>query len=352
MEGSLSEFAITTTKERPRSPSKDRGVTESIQKRCRRTSKKHDFGDDILLELLILLPPKSLMRFKCVSKTWNTLIQHPNFVKSHNAHSRTRPSATRLLLQLEILPPASQATTSLIPTPQPEGLSLQLAPHHYCSDTRSEMVICSNHCNGLVCVYNNKDTQVYLYNVTTGEIKALPFSLQSSPDSGTNSWREIPEKNSSTNFSSRCNCIFLNGVLYWTDLYCDIDYFDIREEKFGTLSPPRTRNYGFDELSKTQTALQGKLVLSWFNFYRRGDKVYSVYDEVTKVFKNFNSIRKLEKVTLPEAERIDKTKIAEVLATMSLISAPTFLEFPDCFLLSHASTFVENIMPLNFIDDF
>ncbi|KAK4357965.1 hypothetical protein RND71_023575 [Anisodus tanguticus] len=49
---------------------------------------------------------------------------------------------------------------------------------------------------------------------------------------------------------------------------------------------------------------------------KRGDKGYWVYDEVTKVFIDFNSIPKLEKVTLLEAERIDKTKLAEILATI------------------------------------
>lgn len=111
------------------------------------------------------------MRFKCVSKAWETLIRHPNFAKLHNTRSQSRPSATHLLFDLK------RRTFQL--QSQLEGISLQLAPHHYYSDSRSKITTCSNHCNGLVCVYSYQTTQVYLYNVTTGEIKQFSLSQES-----------------------------------------------------------------------------------------------------------------------------------------------------------------------------
>uniref|UniRef100_M1D9S5 Cyclin-like F-box n=1 Tax=Solanum tuberosum TaxID=4113 RepID=M1D9S5_SOLTU len=45
-------------------------------------------GDDIVFEILTWLPYKSIMRFKCISKAWNTLAQHdPNFIKLHIVRS-------------------------------------------------------------------------------------------------------------------------------------------------------------------------------------------------------------------------------------------------------------------------
>ncbi|XP_060215844.1 putative F-box protein At1g50870 [Lycium barbarum] len=331
MEGTLNEFAITATKKWPPSPFQDKGATECIQ--CQRTEEKHGFVDDIVFEILTRLLAKSLMRFKCVSKAWNSLIrQDSNFFKWHNARSQARPSATRLLFEIVIDYRAVVESTSNFST-QLEGLSLQLMdPHHYFGSR--EIFICSNHCNGLVCLYSYLDTQVYLYNTTTREIKALPFSL-SNPKGlsprlflgfdlntekykllhvnkqhkieiltlGTNSWIRIDEK--CQNYSRICYsdyCIFLNGMLYWIDDIPDtITYFNFIEEKFGTISLPQWNC--FHILNKMQIALSGKLVI-----YQLGinQECYFVYHEVNKFFVE-SYIPDLEnKVVLLEAENIDK----------------------------------------------
>ncbi|KAI3413006.1 Pre-mRNA-processing factor 19 [Psidium guajava] len=41
------------------------------------------FPEDIWVEILFRLPVKSLMRFKCVGKRWQSLISNPGFAKSH-----------------------------------------------------------------------------------------------------------------------------------------------------------------------------------------------------------------------------------------------------------------------------
>ncbi|KAK4357964.1 hypothetical protein RND71_023574 [Anisodus tanguticus] len=285
---------------------------------------------------------KDFMDFNSIPKLEKERLDKTELL--HNACSQTRPSAIRLLFELEIPSPPTKysLTTSSATQSKLEGFSLQLAPHH---DTRSQMITCSNHCNGLVCVKYYEAAQVYLYNVTMGEIKALPFPLiyqyrwgprlflgfdaivekykllhvfhyKNRPrikilTLGTNSWREIIPEKSSPNISFR-GCIYLHGALYWTDSFHPINYFDIREENFGIVSTPRDSR--FSKLKEMQTALLGKLV------------------------------------ALLEVERIDKTKFADVLATANLISAPASLVFPKDFLLSHASRFVENITPLRFID--
>ncbi|PHT41912.1 hypothetical protein CQW23_20766 [Capsicum baccatum] len=116
-------------------------------------------------------PGKSLLRFKCISKAWNTWIQQPHFMKLHNARSQTRP--TRLLFQLEVV---CDGDEDLVRKEKKLGLEkvcvepLVAARHYF---YYKDMLICSNHCNGLICLYSVKDTQVYLYIITTGNDESL-----------------------------------------------------------------------------------------------------------------------------------------------------------------------------------
>ncbi|KAF3633441.1 hypothetical protein FXO38_25592 [Capsicum annuum] len=335
------------------------------------------FSCDIVWEISTYLPVKSLMRFKCVSKAWNTMMQCPNFARSHYARSHDRPSATRFLFQLKTNNKDHLKKSSLM------DLSLQL--DYFCYD--GEMRICSNHCNGLVCLYIYKDTQVYLYNVTTREIKALPpyvnreikiypyvehrskrkwlpgfdrlflgFDqvtgnyklLLLSPHPAetkkakiltlgvTNScWRKIDLSNYADYSSclSYRECIYLNGVLYliWFDY---VAYLDFGEEKIGYISlPPQA--HSFERSSCMHAALWGQLAIRCCRYGKRGWPRMFGYDEANKVFiplESGNGFQNDIYICLPGMERInDKTKEAHVLATTSVI------DVPDALLLSSIS---------------
>ncbi|CAH9132187.1 unnamed protein product [Cuscuta epithymum] len=45
-------------------------------------------NDQILAEILVRLPPKSVYRFRAVSKSWNELISHPYFIKKYDSRQR------------------------------------------------------------------------------------------------------------------------------------------------------------------------------------------------------------------------------------------------------------------------
>ncbi|XP_020093519.1 putative F-box protein At1g47790 isoform X1 [Ananas comosus] len=46
---------------------------------------------DVVAEILVRLPVKSLIRFQCVSKTWRSLILDPSFMHSHRRRSQQKP---------------------------------------------------------------------------------------------------------------------------------------------------------------------------------------------------------------------------------------------------------------------
>ncbi|KAM1201198.1 hypothetical protein FF1_017496 [Malus domestica] len=53
-------------------------------------AKSSNLTDDMVVQILSRLPPKSLMRFKCVHKLWCDLIDSPSFVASHLSNSNLK----------------------------------------------------------------------------------------------------------------------------------------------------------------------------------------------------------------------------------------------------------------------
>ncbi|OMO96326.1 hypothetical protein COLO4_15340 [Corchorus olitorius] len=53
------------------------------RKSQKRMTKTDNWPQDLLLSTLSILPPKSLLRFKSVSKHWKSLIVSPDFVEHH-----------------------------------------------------------------------------------------------------------------------------------------------------------------------------------------------------------------------------------------------------------------------------
>ncbi|KAL1222409.1 putative F-box protein [Cardamine amara subsp. amara] len=55
---------------------------------------------DLIIEILLRLPAKSIANFRCVSKQWSSIIRRPNFTESFSKNSLSRP---RLLFTFRIV---------------------------------------------------------------------------------------------------------------------------------------------------------------------------------------------------------------------------------------------------------
>jgi F-box interacting protein len=133
--------------------------------------------EEVVVKILSRLPPKSLIRFKCVSKRWHALIGNPDFLSknllNHSiiAQNPNEDDPLRLILffaqdsegnlihsfrYYDSLHCASQ-----IPLNLPSA-----APHYYIAAS----------CNGLLCLWDDTvRSDVYLWNpATSSELKALP----------------------------------------------------------------------------------------------------------------------------------------------------------------------------------
>ncbi|XP_059458052.1 F-box protein At3g07870-like [Corylus avellana] len=153
--------------------------------------------EDLVVKILSKLPPKSLIRFRCVSKTWDALIGNPDFF-SRNLLNQSiftptqnpdRPlplllvSATdKFNAERELFSFLSYDTlecVSRIP------LNLPPAPNNDCFVTIPNCnlkVVAS--CKGILCLYDFRTRDIYLWNPATPSagLKALPpFSRHPEP---------------------------------------------------------------------------------------------------------------------------------------------------------------------------
>ena len=127
-----------------------------------------ELSHDLLVETLSRLPVKSLMRFRCVSKSWFSLLKDPNFIYKH----LNRDDNMRLMVRVtyenyDVKDPFNDLITCffLIPDKTLTDLHFQ--------DLEAEM---KDHnplgpCDGIFCFFENEN--IYLWNVSMNEYRIV-----------------------------------------------------------------------------------------------------------------------------------------------------------------------------------
>lgn len=119
--------------------------------------------EDIVVEILLRLPVKSLVRFRCVSKRWRYLISDPRFAKCHFKQASER-------VQRVLLSTPSEIRSLHADAPFGNGLKELIVPFKQPGCT----VRILGSCNGLVCVALCYLKDFYIWNPSTGDYKILP----------------------------------------------------------------------------------------------------------------------------------------------------------------------------------
>ncbi|KAJ9185126.1 hypothetical protein P3X46_004789 [Hevea brasiliensis] len=130
---------------------------------------------DIINDILLQLPIKALLRFRCLSKPLCSLINGPNFIQLHLSHSLHTRSNLSLILRdwnlytvdFDSLDAAASAIGSA------ESLE---HPLHVGGGTEA-----IGSCNGLVAL-RNSERDLALYNIATRKLKRVPASEIEPPD--------------------------------------------------------------------------------------------------------------------------------------------------------------------------
>ncbi|KAJ7947514.1 F-box protein [Quillaja saponaria] len=132
-------------------------------------------SNDLVVDILSRLPVKSLMRFKCVHKSWHVLIDEDNYFKTMHLHKFTfNENNARILLKQQIENPSKdvlhmlsdeEAHESVARLDMPSIFQIEEFPYGI-----NHPYLCS--VNGIICISNCK--RAGLWNPAIREFRLLP----------------------------------------------------------------------------------------------------------------------------------------------------------------------------------
>ena len=252
--------------------------------------KKDHLPHDIALNILANLPVKSVLRFRCVSKTWDSSITTPDFISTHLNLNNNNNNNNNLAYLIHVYSDPIIPSNTTIPSfisgydhtfnriseyPIPSALPLSRA---HSADS----------CNGLVCLtqYGRFFTNIHLWNpsirkfkrlsdsslpqyycISTGfaydsktnDYKVVKISQKGSPHNpgvelgaevytlSSDSWRRvgISLKNNAMIVEKNQTSIFVSGALHWLEYVSEAQMhhymilsFDVNNDKFREIALP------------------------------------------------------------------------------------------------------------------
>ncbi|KAK5810539.1 hypothetical protein PVK06_025851 [Gossypium arboreum] len=179
---------------------------------------------DEMIEILCRLSVKDLIRFKCASKHWCSLIDDPYFIKRHLSHSlKTKTNHSLLLRHYEY---------NFFSVNYDSGEAIQRLNHPVGEQKRAIKILGS--CNGLLALIDDND-RIFLWNPSTRKFQV--YSLRR------NCWRRIKDFCFYL-LSAREIGFLANNALHWMVFKPpksgkqDLVGFDLGTEEFRFLELP------------------------------------------------------------------------------------------------------------------
>ncbi|XP_049406429.1 F-box/kelch-repeat protein At3g23880-like [Solanum stenotomum] len=142
---------------------------------------------ELVVEILLKLPIKSLLKFKCVSKSWLALISSSEFVKTHlrlNANNKEYTHHKVMMRCISNYGFKSCSLTSLFNESRvTEAKDLDYPTKSYGLERDRYDVFIVGSVNGLICLVND-DKELLLWNPSIRKYKKLPYPKTSLPLQG------------------------------------------------------------------------------------------------------------------------------------------------------------------------
>ncbi|KAL4616215.1 hypothetical protein ACB092_07G182400 [Castanea dentata] len=230
--------------------------------------KKEHLPHDIVPNILANLPAKSVLRFRCVSKTWDSSITTPSFISTHlNLNNNNNNLA--YLINFASTPFESQIhNTTTFKSTIPRSIGgydptfNRISEYPIPSGFPSSCYLKAGSCNGLVCFTQHKceyypfiTGAIYLWNPSIRKLKRLPdfspnqhewFSTGFAYQSNTNDYKvvkisqmSIPEDNViETEAEAEGGALHWLGYVRGAASRYMILSFDVNNDKFGEIALP------------------------------------------------------------------------------------------------------------------
>ncbi|KAI9075492.1 hypothetical protein K1719_042540 [Acacia pycnantha] len=132
---------------------------------------KVDLPDELMIEIMVRLPAKSLVRFKYVSKSWYAIITDPSFIAKQVECSNSIINKSRhSKVIFQIRPSEKPAYISMISYGEKRYMVQDLKLPFL--DNNADLVFVWDQCNEILCLYG--PSHIILWNPATKEVKAIP----------------------------------------------------------------------------------------------------------------------------------------------------------------------------------
>ncbi|OVA20843.1 F-box domain [Macleaya cordata] len=238
--------------------------------------------EEIILNILSRLPVKSLLRFRCVCKSWFKLFSSsdPNFVKIHLNHAIQEKNFSVMFCRV---------TLYSIDCDNDDDDAVEI--DYPFKSSRGYVKILGS-CNGLLCVTTDTvNSIICIWNPSTKEYKLIskpPFEINRNIDIaygfgydfkiedyklvsiarsgsvdvaskakvytlGSNSWRNVETSFPFNSLNWEASGVLVNGVLHWkrsngieSNAPVVIVSFDIADERFQEMTLPKCLHYNSD----------------------------------------------------------------------------------------------------------
>ncbi|KAK9947278.1 hypothetical protein M0R45_002911 [Rubus argutus] len=135
---------------------------------------------EIIEKILLQLPVKSLLRFKCVSKSWLTLISDHKFIKSHlhqysTKHHRDQTSSLVMLSSSSLLHSLhlQEAPAAITEADADDVLLKSMAVTSTLRRPAAKDVKIVGSCDGLLCLVLDSQHMI-IYNPSTRHVQQVP----------------------------------------------------------------------------------------------------------------------------------------------------------------------------------
>ncbi|KAL6289772.1 hypothetical protein ACE6H2_007282 [Prunus campanulata] len=127
-----------------------------------------DIPHEILLDIIAKLPVKSLLKFRCVCKSWHALISSPSFISAHLERTAMKSGCDYLLMYSDNL----DCLSVFCPETYAKCLELDLPRHQ-----SGSLFYIYGSCNGLLCISDTTMKITYLWNPSIRKFKRLTKGL-------------------------------------------------------------------------------------------------------------------------------------------------------------------------------